>query len=143
MSDQKAGNCIFCGIIEGRIPGKKVYSDSVCTAFLDIYPINPGHVLIVPNRHSERFFSLEPSEASHLMEVGHKIYHAIRNTDLKVEAANFFLSDGSIAGQEVGHVHLHLVPRFEGDQHRLGFAPRKTMTSEALDKVAEKIRTAQ
>jgi histidine triad (HIT) family protein len=89
---------------------------------LDIHPINPGHVLVVPKVHRARLYELPPAEAGPLFEVARKIYGAIREADVRCEGANIILSDGVIAGQEVPHAHLHIAPRFLGDGHRMGFS---------------------
>lgn len=114
--------CVFCAIIKRELPASVVYDDDRSLAFLDLHPVNEGHVLIIPKQHHSRFTQLSEAEAAHLFKVGRKILKAIQETDLRCEGANLFLSDGPIAGQEVMHSHLHIVPRFAGDGHRMGFS---------------------
>ena len=137
-------SCIFCQIIKGELPGNFVYRDERCTVFLDIHPINPGHVLIVPNKHIERFYDLDEKIAEHLLGVAGKIYRAIRKTTIQCEGANIFLSGGSVAGQEVGHTHLHIAPRFANDGHKPGFshADPEAAKSEKLRHIAQEIRNS-
>ena len=134
--------CIFCQIIAGKIPSQRIYEDDRCIAFLDIHPINPGHVLVIPRRHVERFYDLRDEEAAHLGMVTRKIYRAVRQTDVSCEGANIFLSDGEVAGQEVKHCHFHIAPRFTGDGHRTGFSRTHPQAGnpEELAAVAEKIK---
>ena len=135
--------CIFCKIIQGELPSYQVYSDEICIAFLDIHPINPGHILVVPKKHSERFYEVDHSEAAHLMGVAQKIYLALKKTSIRCEGANFFLSDGAVAGQEVGHAHLHIAPRFLGDGQQLGFhrTDVAAATRQALEQVLNQLKT--
>lgn len=121
MGHESVGNCIFCKIASGRTNSHVVFQDDSCIAFLDIHPVNPGHILIVPKRHVERFSDLQKTEAAHLFETAYQIYAAINASILKCEGANIFLSDGAVAGQEVAHTHLHIAPRYANDGHRVGF----------------------
>jgi histidine triad (HIT) family protein len=115
--------CIFCDILEGRAEASFLFRGQTVSAFLDIQPINPGHVLIVPNQHCERFEDLAPELVSALFERAQAALIALQATSsIRCNGANLFLSAGSVAGQQVPHAHLHLVPRFEGDGHRMGFA---------------------
>jgi len=124
----------------------QVYNDDQCVAFLDIHPINPGHVLVVPKVHAERFFEVNEDTAAHLLKIANRIYRAMRtrnvNTVLRCEGANIFLSDGTVAGQEVGHTHLHIAPRFTGDGHAMGFshADPANAASDALENIAKKLK---
>lgn len=136
-------NCVFCQILLKRLPGSFVYEDEACAAFMDINPINEGHVLVIPKIHRARFSQLDGQAAGHLFSVARKILSAIETSDLRCEGANLFLSDGEIAGQEVMHSHLHILPRFKGDGQRVGFShsdPDKVSRT-MLDSIAEKIRT--
>lgn len=134
-------NCIFCKIISRELPASFLYEDENCIAFLDIHPITEGHVLVVPKQHQERFTQLNNEIVGQLFKVGHKILKAIELSEVKCEGANLFLSDGVVAGQEVMHSHLHIVPRYKGDGQRTGFShsdpdqfPRKR-----LDEIAGQI----
>jgi len=134
--------CIFCDIISGLAPASFVHQDDLCVAFMDIHPINPGHVLVVPHRHIAQLTELDDLSSSRLMQVAQKVDAALRSTGLKCEGVNLFLADGRAAGQEVMHVHLHVFPRFRGDGHHLRFGPAfffPTPASE-LEKNAELIR---
>jgi len=107
--------CIFCRIVAGDAHGHFVYKDQYCTAFLDIDGFNPGHALVVPNNHVERLADLTPEAGAHVVATALRIAQAIRLGDLSSEGFNLFMSDGECAGQEVAHIHLHVLPRFSGD----------------------------
>jgi histidine triad (HIT) family protein len=134
--------CIFCDILSGKSPANFVYSDNLCAAFMDIRPVNPGHVLVVPRQHSVLLTDLDEASTRQLFWVAQQVDIALRKTELDCEAVNLFLADGRAAGQEVLHVHLHVMPRFHGDGHHLRFSPiyfKRTPLSE-LEQNADLIR---
>ncbi len=135
-------DCIFCRILAGRAPATIVWRDEACTAFMDIQPVNPGHVLIVPNVHAAQLADLDEETAAHLMRLGHRLTAALRASGLRCEGVNLFLADGEAAMQEIFHVHLHVFPRFTGDGFGLRFGPhyRERPGREALAAAAERIR---
>jgi histidine triad (HIT) family protein len=136
-------NCVFCRILSGEFPGAFVYRDAHCAAFMDIKPVTPGHLLVVPLNHATHLADLESAAAAHLMEVGHLLAGALRGSGLRCEGVNFFLADGEAAGQEVFHVHLHVFPRFPGDGFGLRFGPDYVERSRAeLERSAESILQA-
>lgn len=135
-------DCIFCLIISGKAPANFVYRDELCAAFMDIRPVNPGHVLVVPRVHAVLLTELDQVSVSHLLWIAQRVDAALRSSGMKCEAVNLFLADGRAAGQDVMHVHLHVMPRFIGDGHHLRFSPAyfaPTAASE-LEKNAELIR---
>jgi histidine triad (HIT) family protein len=115
--------CIFCEIIAGSIPGSHIHQDETCTAFMDLYPINPGHLLVVPNAHVSYLDRLNPATGAHIFKIAQVMAAALRRSSIKCEAINLFLADGEVAGQEVFHVHLHVVPRYKGDGFGFRFRP--------------------
>ena len=136
--------CIFCRIAAEELPASIVYEDPYAVAFLDIQPITPGHVLVIPKRHAENFIDLPSEDASHLMRVGQMIDAALRRSDLRCDAVAMFLADGRAAGQDVNHVHLHVFPRYAGDGFNFTFdhSARKQPCREQLSTDAKKIRQA-
>lgn len=134
-------NCTFCKIIRRELPASFVYEDDKVAAFLDLHPINEGHVLVIPKRHESKFTKLTEEETAHLFRTGKKILRAIEESGVKCEGANLFLSDGPVAGQEVMHSHLHIAPRFKGDGQRVGFshADPDQFPRTRLDQIAAKI----
>ncbi len=107
--------CVFCRILAGDIPASVVYEDDYSLAFLDIQPITPGHVLLIPKVHAASLIELDQASAARLMIVAQKVDQALRQSGLACEGVNLYLADGAAAGQEVFHVHLHVFPRFAGD----------------------------
>lgn len=108
-------DCIFCKIINGEIPSSKVYEDDHVLAFLDISQITKGHTLLIPKKHNENLFDLPKETAEQLFSVVPKITNALKN-QLNIEDLNLVCNSGKKAGQEVFHLHLHLIPRYgKGD----------------------------
>lgn len=136
-------NCIFCRILAGELPASFVYRDAHCAAFMDIRPVNVGHVLVVPVRHAAHLADIDAEMAGRIMQVGHQAAAALRASGLRCEGVNLFLADGEAAMQEVFHVHLHVFPRFRGDGFSLKFSPeyytRRPARSE-LDQTATALR---
>lgn len=116
-------DCIFCRILDGDLPASFVYRDDRCAAFMDIQPVNLGHLLVIPVRHAAYLADLDANAAADLMRVGHAAAAALRASGLPCEGVNFFLADGEAAMQEILHVHLHVFPRFRGDGFGLKFSP--------------------
>ena len=116
-------DCIFCRILAGEAPASFIYRDDRCAAFMDIRPVNAGHLLVVPVKHGAHLADVDAETAAHLMRVGHAAVAALRASGLPCEGVNFFLADGEAAMQEVFHVHLHVFPRFRGDGFGLKFSP--------------------
>lgn len=105
-----APDCLFCRIVAGEVPSRQVYADDTAIAFLDIAPFHRGHTLVVPRHHvtdmvadPEAVIGLAPAIAATT---------AILRNRLALDGLNLFTSAGAVAGQEVGHLHVHLVPRF-------------------------------
>ena len=115
--------CVFCDIIAGRSQASVVCRNDYCIAVMDICPINPGHLLVIPVKHATHLADLEPRVGSALFEAAQKLAAAIRQSGLKAEGINLLLADGEAAGQEVCHVHLHVLPRFLGDGFGHRFPP--------------------
>jgi histidine triad (HIT) family protein len=107
-------DCVFCKIVAGQIPCDQVYEDDLVLVFLDIAPIALGHSLIVPKEHHTSVTTLPGAIAGRLMEVAPRIGSALMRA---TEAAGFnlILANGTVAGQVVPHVHLHVVPRHADD----------------------------
>jgi histidine triad (HIT) family protein len=136
--------CIFCEILQGTAESSIIYRDNLVTAFMDYQPINPGHLLIVPNSHATYLAGLQPETGAHMFSVAQKLAQGIRDSELPCEGINLFLADGEAAMQEVFHVHLHVLPRYAGDGFGLAFPDRYfTRPSRTeLDSVAHNIRNA-
>lgn len=135
-------DCIFCQILSGNLPVSMVYQDEFCSAFMDINPVTPGHVLVIPNQHAVGLSDLPEKDGEHIFAIAQKIAKRIKQSSLRCEGINLFLADGQAAGQEVFHVHLHVFPRFEGDGFGLRFGPHygKPVPRQQLDQIAAELR---
>jgi diadenosine tetraphosphate (Ap4A) HIT family hydrolase len=142
------GDCVFCGIIAGDLPSSPVYRDDLCCAFMDIQPVNPGHLLVIPLEHGACLSELNPETGSHMFAVAQRLAAALYAAGAaggpRCEGVNLFLADGSVAGQDVFHVHLHVIPRYTGDGFGFRFGPGYAHRPERsdLNRAAGQIRTA-
>src|SRR3989344_7285820 len=126
-------NCVFCKIIEGKIPSEKIYEDENYLAFLDVNPINPGHTLVIPKKHSDYLFDLNDEDYKKLMLTAKKIAKIIKDK-LKPKRVGL-----AVEGFFVPHVHVHLVPLNKGNE--LNPERAKSSSKEELEKIAKKIRS--
>ena len=108
-------DCIFCAIATRQAPASVVFEDDICLVFMDLYPMVPGHLLVVPKTHAANLSELDEATGMHLFRIAQRMAAALRGSGLRCEGINLFLADGEAAGQDVFHVHLHVVPRFQGD----------------------------
>ncbi|NQV08698.1 HIT family protein [Candidatus Woesearchaeota archaeon] len=132
-------DCIFCKIVKGDIPCSKVYEDENVLSFLDISPANKGHTLVIPKKHYEKFNEMPEDEASTLMSAANKVSKAVEKA-IEPEGYSILINNGKAAGQEVGHVHLHIMPKYEKDDFKLLWTHSNYEEGE-MGKVLEKIKT--
>lgn len=126
---------VFTKIIDGELPGRFVWKDDVCVAFLSIAPLAPGHTLVIPRAEVDHWLDLEPSVATHLMAVSQKIGRA------QMEAFQPVRIGMTILGLEVPHTHLHVVP-INGPRDLDFDRANPNASAESMDEAAAKIRTA-
>ena len=132
-------NCIFCKIIKGEIPSFKVYEDNNVFAFLDIAPVNKGHVLVIPKNHSENIHDVSDEDLKHLISAAKNLSDAVKK-GVGADGVNVSNSSGIAAGQTVMHTHFHIIPRFKGDG--LKHWPQGKYGEGEMQKYAELIKTA-
>lgn len=106
--------CIFCQIISGKVPSKKIYEDEGCIAVLDINPAAKGHLLLLPKEHYAIMPQVPEQEINHLFIVAKKLSQVLLR-ELKVSGTNVFIANGLAAGQRAQHFMIHVIPRKEGD----------------------------
>lgn len=129
-------DCIFCKIAAGEIPSYKIYEDDKILAFLDIQPVNPGHVLIVPKKHFTDLSSAPDEIVCAVMKIAKKI--GVKIIESKIgEGFNIGINTKKAAGQVVDHFHLHVMPRKEGDGRELWYG-QKYSDGEA-EKIVKKL----
>jgi len=137
-----ASDCIFCRIIRGEIPSYKVYEDETALAFLDINPATPGHTLIIPKTHVAQVEDMTAEDAESLFKTLHKIVGSIQEA-FNAPASTIGINNSRESGQEVPHVHIHVIPRKQPD--RLGIIQNfnriiKKTTPEEFSENAQRIR---
>ena len=115
--------CIFCMIAGGQIRSAKVFENDAVLAFMDINPLAPGHVLVIPKSHCERLTDMPEDLASQVGRVMPSIARAVVAAT-KAEGFNVYQTNGAVAGQQVGHVHFHIIPRNSGDTLGFRWLPR-------------------
>ena len=139
-------NNIFARILRQELPSHLIHEDEHCIVILDIFPINPGHTLVIPKAAVEDFSELPSAVAAHVIQVGQRVAKAQKAAakagTLRCDGVNFLISDGPKAGQEIPHAHLHVLPRFEGDGFgfKFGAKNRKSHTPEALSVTAQTLK---
>jgi histidine triad (HIT) family protein len=107
-------NCIFCKIIAGEIPAKVIMQNEKAMALLDAFPLAAGHTLVIPKSHYAKVQQMSEQDALAVFEIVWRIVDAVE-TGSQVNASTIAIHNGSEAGQEVPHVHVHIVPRKKDD----------------------------
>ncbi len=115
-------SCLFCKIMQGKIPAHRVYEDDASCAFLDINPLFPGHVLLSPKGHISTLADLLPSEVGPLFENAQLLAKAVETA---LQAEGTFVAINNRVSQTVPHLHIHIVPRRRGDGLKGFFWPRR------------------
>ncbi|TDA35587.1 HIT family protein [Candidatus Nezhaarchaeota archaeon WYZ-LMO8] len=130
--------CVFCKIIAGTERTVKVYEDDLCIAIMDIAPVNRGHLLVIPKKHYETVLEMPFKEAAHIFGVACLIAKAVKKA-LGAEGVNILQNNGRAAWQHVFHVHVHVIPRWVGDEIYV-YWPAKLSNLDELENVAISIR---
>lgn len=133
-------DCLFCKIAKGEIPSSKVYEDDELVAFLDIKPVNPGHVLIIPKAHYASLLETPEALAGSMMALVPSLGKAVLKA-AKAEGFNVAVNTGRVAGQVVDHVHLHIMPRHANDGYDLWHG-KSYDSAEAMNSMANAVRAA-
>ena len=135
-------DCLFCRIVAGEIPSEQVAQNDAAFAFLDIMPLRKGHVLVIPKRHAARAADVSADEWASMMTLAQDVM-ARQTKTFGTTGTTLAINDGAAAGQEVMHVHLHLVPRVDGDGvgpvHAL-FSKRPKLEEGELSSMADALR---
>lgn len=106
-------SCIFCKIVSGEIPSKKIYEDDFLIAFLDINPMSFCHTILIPKKH---FLNLEETDDQYLSKIliaSKKIVKFLKNNIFEIKGFNYLSNQEKIAGQEINHFHFHIIPKYK------------------------------
>ncbi|UCD87600.1 MAG: HIT family protein [Desulfobacterales bacterium] len=107
-------DCIFCKIVNNEIPSIKVYEDDRVFAFMDINPLNEGHLLVIPKAHAATIHEISEADFVAVTSATHKLATAVKKA-LNPKGINLMQLNGKAANQVVPHLHVHIVPRWSGD----------------------------
>ena len=134
-------NCIFCKIANGEIPAATIYEDENFRVTLDLGPASKGHALILPKSHAANIYELSDEMAAKSMVLAKKMATAMTEA-LKCDGFNIVQNNGECAGQTVFHFHMHLIPRYKGDNVGITWTPGELSDKdkeEILSKVKEQL----
>lgn len=130
--------CIFCKIVAGDLPSSIIYEDEHLLAFLDIHPVHKGHTLLLSKKHFESTLFCDDEILQRLALVAKNIAHAVMK-GVNADGCNISSNNGSAAGQEVFHMHWHIIPRFAGDNLNR-WEHGKYGSSEEQESIAKQVR---
>lgn len=136
----KDNNCIFCKIATGEIPSATLYEDKDFRVILDLSPASKGHALIIPKDHYRNLYDLDNELASKALVLAKKMIQKLTDI-LGCDGYNIVQNNEEVAGQTVFHFHMHLIPRYKGDQVGLGWKMGE-LTDEERDDILAKLREA-
>lgn len=131
-------NCIFCKIAAGEIPSTTLYEDEDFRVILDLGPATKGHALLIPKAHYADLFAMEDTLLAKALVTAKLVASRLKKA-LKADGFNLVQNNGESAGQTVFHFHMHLIPRYEGDEAGILWEP-KTTTPEEMEEVARLVR---
>ncbi len=131
--------CLFCKIVQGEVPSKKVYENETTLAFLDINPISGGHTIVIPKNHYNTLGELPDKEINNLFQTVRETANLIYG-NLNIDGYNIVMNNYSAAGQMIKHAHVHIIPRTQGDRLIKLEIPKEQAEEKELEKVREKIK---
>ncbi|MDC1103466.1 HIT domain-containing protein [Nitrosopumilus sp.] len=131
--------CIFCDILAGKRDGHIVYEDKNHIAFLDKYPIDDGHTLVIPKKHYERITDMDSNDVGEIFSIVPKIAKAVLS-GAGADAFSLAQNNGKAAKQIIPHVHIHIIPRY--NNKGTVWTKRQIPTDDVLSELAKKIKSA-
>lgn len=131
--------CTFCRIIAGELPAEVVYEDETSIAFLDIAPLERGHTLVVPRHHARNLFDIDPEVAAQVTRVVARIAQRLVAA-VGADGLNVSQNNEPAAGQVVSHYHVHLIPRWERQEHSPRYRGRLSLSREEMALIGQAIR---
>lgn len=134
-------DCIFCKIVKGEIPAKIIENTNKSLAFMDAFPLAKGHSLVIPKNHYEKMQEIPPEENAELFETVRKV---LSKVDKLTNSTLVALHNGKDSGQEIPHVHIHLIPRSKEDSagpvHSM-FKNRPKLSDKEFNELLEKLKS--
>ena len=134
-------DCIFCRIARNELSSEKILETDLAFSFMDIGPRAPGHSLVIPKKHAVKISELDDEMISEVFRMTREVVKALEKA-LKPDAFTIGINDGKAAGQEVPHLHVNIIPRFNGDGGKPIHSVVSNPTNEDISKTAERIRAA-
>lgn len=131
--------CIFCDILDGKREGHFIYEDKDHVAFLDKYPIDDGHTLVIPKKHYERITDMDSNDVGEIFSIVPKIAKAVLS-GAGADAFSLAQNNGKAAKQIIPHVHIHIIPRY--NNKGTVWTKRQIPTDDVLSELAKKIKSA-
>ena len=131
-------DCIFCKIVNGDIPSRKLYEDDKFIVIMDITPVSKGHSLIIPKEHYANIYEMPNELAGEAMKVAQKMAVKMKAV-LKPDGFNVVQNNDKVGGQTVFHFHMHLIPRYEGEANLVFCGEPQSVSVEELDKTMAEI----
>lgn len=135
-------DCLFCNIVNKEIPAELIYEDDAVVAFLDIHPAAPGHTLVLPRLHVPTILEL-PHEACGEVFYGVQQVTTLLYRTLQSQGFTIGINHGSISGQTVDHLHIHIIPRSADDGGGSIHSVVRNIPKESIQEIAKKIRSFQ
>ena len=131
-------SCIFCKIVRKQAPASIIYEDESIMVFLDIRPLNLGHALVIPKAHFVDIFDIPANELGNVHKTAKKVSSAIKKAT-NADGISIIQQNGKAAGQDIFHLHVHVIPRFVG-QKMPHFSDLKEIERSKLEDMAKKMR---
>ncbi|HUZ92645.1 MAG TPA: HIT family protein [Candidatus Paceibacterota bacterium] len=131
-------DCLFCKIITKQIPAQIIYENDRVLAFLDVQPRSPGHTMVIPKFHAPNFLELPEAEVAPLFEAVKKMAELL-STKLTPDGITIGINQGRASGQEVDHLHVHLMPRWKNDAGHAVQSVVNNPPKETLEEIKKKL----
>lgn len=131
--------CVFCEIVNGNIHAAIVFETDEFLSFMDKYPLNRGHLLVIPKQHHEFLTNMNNNEVAELFKLVNMISKYLWKL-VKADGLSIGQSNGKAASQDIFHVHVHIIPRFDNDSDGGSWPTRKTFTRKELEELASLLK---
>lgn len=127
-------DCIFCKINNGEIPSYTIYEDKIVRVMMDISPVSNGHMLIIPKNHYSNIDDISSDVLYHIMDISREMHKLLKE---KLNIDGLTLCQNNDYGQEVKHYHMHLIPRYNGDNIKMTSILNKDNIEDVLKKIKD------